>query len=112
MVAQVFIKQIEKIDYTEKKMFRVLFSIFIILIISYGFLLNSTMMNAVSKQSMEKEMVSLGSEVNSLEFQYLNIKNNITLQMALSKGFVSVLSDKFAIIDSSQKKISLSINEN
>ena len=70
------------------------------------------MMNAVSKQSMEKEMVSLGSEVNSLEFQYLNIKNNITLQMALSKGFVSVLSDKFAIIDSSQKKISLSINEN
>lgn len=112
MVAQVFIKQIEKIDCKEKKIFRVLFSSFIILIISYGFLLNSTMMNAVSKQSMEKEMVSLGSEVNSLEFQYLNIKNNITLQMALSKGFVSVLSDKFAVIDSTQKKISLSINEN
>ena len=112
MVAQVIKKQIEKIEYREKKIFWILFSVFVFFIMSYGFLLNNTMMNAVSKQSMEKEMISLGSEVNSLEFQYLNIKNGITLELAQSKGFISVPSDKFAVIDSTQKNLSLSINEN
>jgi len=112
MVRQILNNQIEKIEYREKKIFRVLFSVFVFFIMSYGFLLNSTMMNAVSKQTMEKEMVSLGSEVNSLEFQYLNIKNSITLSLAQSKGFVSISSDKFAVIDPTQKNLSLSINEN
>ena len=112
MVAQTIKNQIEKIEYREKKIFWILFSLFAFFIISYGFLLNGTMMNAVSKQSMEKQMVSLGSEVNSLEFQYLNIKNSVSMDMALSKGFVLVTSDKFAVIDSTQKNISLSINEN
>jgi hypothetical protein len=70
------------------------------------------MMNAVYKQNIEKQMASVGSEVNSLEFKYLNIKNSITLDLAKSKGFVLVTSDKFASIDSAQKNLSLSINEN
>ena len=112
MVRQILNNQIEKIECREKRFFWTLFSLFVFFIMSYGFLLNSTMMNAVSKQSMEKEMSSLNSEVNSLEFQYLNIKNSITLGLAQSKGFVPVSSDKFAVIDSTQKNISLSINEN
>lgn len=113
MVKQIFNNQLEKIEYREKKLFWTLFSLFIFFVISYGFLLNNTMMNAVAKQNMEKEMVSLNSDVSSLEFQYLNIKNSITLDLALSdKGFVSVSSNKFAIIDSASKNVSLSINEN
>jgi len=112
MVSQVIKNQIENIEYREKKIFWALFSMFVFFVMSYGFLLNSAMMNAVSKQSMEKEMVVLGSDVNSLEFQYLNIKNGITMTMAQAKGFVTVSSDKFAVIDSNQKSISLSINEN
>lgn len=112
MVAQVIKNQIEKIQYTEKKIFWVLLSVFALCIVFYGLLLNSMMLNAVSKQNMGKEMTSLSSQVNSLEFQYLKIKNGITLDLAKSKGFVLVSSDKFAVIDSMQKKISLSINEN
>ena len=112
MVAQILQKQIGRIEYKEKKIFWSLFSLFVFFIVSYGFLLNSTMINTVSKQRMEKEMVSLSSQVNSLEFQYLNIKNSITLGLAQSKGFIPVVSDKFATIDSTQKNISLSINEN
>jgi hypothetical protein len=112
MVAQVIQKQIEKFDHEEKKVFWLIFSFSVFFIISYGFLLNNTMMNAVSKQNMEKKMLSLSSDVNSLEFQYLNIKNSITLGLAQSKGFVAVSSDKFATIHSAQKNISLSINEN
>jgi hypothetical protein len=112
MVKQIIKKQIEKIEYREKKVFWVLFSVFVFFIMSYGFLLNGTMMNAVSKQNTEKLMTSVGSEVNSLEFKYLNIKNGITMDLAKSKGFVIVTSDKFASINSAQKNLSLSINEN
>ena len=112
MVAQIIQNQIEKFRYGEKKIFWSLFSVFVFFIVSYGFLLNNTMMNAVSKQSMEKKIISLSSEVNSLEFKYLNIKNSITIGLAQSKCFVLVSSDKFAVIDPTQKNISLSINEN
>ncbi|MFA5651890.1 MAG: hypothetical protein WC933_00820 [Candidatus Paceibacterota bacterium] len=112
MVKQIFKKQIEKIEYREKKIFWVLFSVFVFFIVSYGFLLTSIMMHSSLKENMGKEIISFGSEVNSLEFQYLNIKNSITLDLAKSKGFVSVSADKFALIDSTQKNLSLSINEN
>ncbi|MFH0755187.1 MAG: hypothetical protein V1910_00775 [bacterium] len=107
MVAQIVKKQIEKIDDKEKKIFQILFLIFVFLIIFYGFLVNSTIMNMVSKQKIEKEMMSLSSKVNSLEFVYLNIKNSITLELAQTKGFVLLSSDKFAIIDSTQKNLSV-----
>ncbi len=112
MVRQIIKKQIEKIEYREKKIFWSLFSVFVFFVASYGFLLNSAMMNAVSKQNMERQISSLSSDVNSLEFQYLNLKNSITLELAQSKGFILVPSDKFAVIDSAQKNLSLSINEN
>jgi hypothetical protein len=104
--------QIEKINYTEKKIFWTLFSLFVLFIGSYGFLLNSAMMNGVYQQRMEKEMTTLGSDVNSLEFKYLNVKNSITLSLAESKGFVLVAQDKFATVNPNQKNISLSVNEN
>ena len=113
MVKQIIKKQIDKIDYREKKIFWVLFSVFVFFVMSYGFSLTSIMMNSFSKETMQKEITSFASEVNSLEFQYLNIKNSITLELAHSKGFVSVISDKFAVVDSTQKNLSfLSINEN
>jgi len=104
-------KQIN-IEYREKKIFWLLFSLFVFFTISYGFLLNKTMMSAVSKQNIEKQITSLGSEVNSLEFDYLNLKNSITFELAMLKGFVPAPSDKFVVVDSVQKNISLSINEN
>jgi len=112
MVAQILQKQIGKIEYTEKKIFWSLFSISAIFIIFYGYFLNSAMMNAVSRQNMEKEITILSSNVNTMEFQYLNLKNSVTLDLAKTKGFVAVSSDKFAVIDSAQKNLSLSINEN
>jgi hypothetical protein len=112
MVKQIIKNQIEKIEYRDKKVFWSLFSVFVFFVASYGFLLNSTMMNAVSKQNMGKQISTLGSEVNTLEFKYLNVKNSITLDLAASKGFVAVASNKFAVIDSAQNSLSLSINEN
>lgn len=104
--------QIERIEYRDSRIFWSLFIIFTILVVSYGFLINSTILNAVAKQNMEKTMMTLSSEVNSLEFQYLNIKNGITLNFAKSKGFVSLSTNNFASLDLAKRNVSLSINEN
>ena len=112
MVKQIFNNQIEKIEYREKKVFWILFSVFVFFVLSYGLLLNSIMTKAVAKQNIEREMISIGSEVNSLESKYLNIKSKITLDFAKTRGFVVVSADKFAVIASDQPNLSLSINEN
>jgi hypothetical protein len=112
MVKQILKNQIENIKYREKKIFWILFSVFMFFIVSYGFLLNGAIMNAVSKQSLEKQIIFLESDVNTLESNYLSLKDGITLSLALSKGFVSISSNKFATINSAQKSQSLSINEN
>lgn len=112
MVKELINNQIEKIEFRKKKIFWALFSTFVFFTVSYGFLLVSIMTNGVAKQNMDHEMISLGSEVNSLEFDYLNLKNSITMDLAKSRGFVAVASDKFAVIDHTKTNLSLSINEN
>jgi hypothetical protein len=110
-MVQAIKNRIDTIEYREKQIFWSLFSIFFVLLFSYGFLINSTVMNAVSKQQMQKEMITLNSDLNSMEFEYLSLKNKITIDYANSLGFVTVSYDKFASISSSDK-MSLSINEN
>lgn len=112
MVKELINNQIKKIEFREKKIFWVLFSTFVFFTVSYGFLLVSIMTNGVAKQNMDHEMIALGSDVNSLEFEYLNIKNSITIDLAKSRGFVSVAADKFAVAGSLKTNLSLSINEN
>jgi hypothetical protein len=69
-------------------------------------------MNAVSKQNIEDQMTSLSSDVNSLESQYFSLENGISMDLAMSRGFVQVSSNQFAIVEPAQKALSLSINEN
>lgn len=111
MVAQVIKNQIEKIEYREKKIFWILFFVFASLLISYGFLVNHAIMNAVAGQKLESQMSALDSNVDSLESSYLSMENNITMQLALSEGFVSVSENDFAVIDPARSS-ALSLNEN
>lgn len=107
------IKKRIKIENKEKKFFWVLSSVLISLVLSYGFFLNTTIMNAVAKQNTEKEIFALMSEVNALESEYLTAKNQITIALAMSRGFVKITLDKFATINNNTINLSLSnINEN
>jgi len=112
MVAEVIKNQIEKIEHREKKIFWILFSIFVFLLFFYGFLVNRTIVNAVYKQQMEKDIISLNSKVNSMDFQYLEMKNNITDELALSKGFINTPGTNFAFVLDVKTALSLSINKN
>ena len=111
MVAQIIKKQIERIEYREKNMFWIFFFVLIFFLISYGFMVNKTIANAVAKQQMEVQITSLNSDVNSIESGYLNLKNSITMELALSNGFIVNLGEKYAVAQPNSG-LSLSVNEN
>ena len=111
MVAQVIKNQIEKIEYREKKIFWTLFSVFVFFLIAYGVLVNKAIMNAVAQQNLQQDLASLNSNVDGLDFQYLNMENNITIDTATADGFVAVAAEKFAVIGDARAN-ALSVNEN
>ena len=111
MVAEVIKSQIDKIEHREKKIFWGLFSMFVFLLLFYGFLVNHTIINAVHQNQLEKDITALNSEVNSMDFQYLEMKNNITHELAVSKGFINLTGTNFAFTNNS-KTSSLSLVKN
>jgi hypothetical protein len=106
---KVIAKQIEYAGNKEKQIFWVAFSMFVMLIISYGYFVNQTFQNASMRENMNKEISVLSTDVNTLEYKYLNIKNNINMNLAVAKGFVSVKNENFASVSS--KSLSLSVNK-
>ena len=112
MVAEAIKRQIDNFEYRESRAFWCLFSIFILLFVAYGFLVEKTMINAVNNQNMSKVISASSDSVNSLEFKYLNLKNGIDMNLALSKGFVAVSDQKFISMSPSKDNLSLLVNEN
>jgi outer membrane murein-binding lipoprotein Lpp len=104
--------QIDKFEYREKNIIRILLSVFVLLSISYGLLVNSTIMNSIKTEQLSSNISALGSSINSMEFDYLNAKNAITMDLAISKGFVAVTDQKFLALTPSSDGLSLSTNEN
>ncbi len=102
-------KQIRFLENTEKQIFWAAFSVAVLLLVSYGILFNRTIMNAMATENMNSQISSLSSAVNSLEFKYLNLKNSISMDLALSRGFVAVKDNNFVQISPSES-LSLSIN--
>lgn len=78
---------------------RVLFWSLVIMIcfcvFSYGYFVRTTIVNIVTRQTMEKELSLLSSKVLNLESEYVKIKNTVTLEQAQNSGFVSSLNQKF-----------------
>ena len=105
-------KQIKNLEYREKSIIWSLFSVFVLLLVSYGFFVSSSMSNAVERQNISKENIALNTEINSMEFAYLEAKNSITMELALKEGFIAVNNQKFVSVTPVSTNLSLSINEN
>ena len=109
MVAQLIKTQVEKIEYRERTLFWSLFSVFVFFVFLYGYFVNGAIMNAVHKENLQSKISALNTNVNALEFQYLGMKNGITMDLALSRGYVQVPESHFALLSQNH---SLSVNEN
>ena len=57
-------------------------------ILFYGYFVNGTILNIVSRQQSSEELKSVQSLVSDLEFRYSTLRGNITREHARALGFV------------------------
>ena len=53
----------------------------------YIYFINSTVHNTVTRQNLEREAGQLSLKIGTEEFQYITMRNSITLPLAYSLGF-------------------------
>jgi hypothetical protein len=58
------------------------------LILGYISLVGATVSNVVARQNAENESGALSQSVSELEFSYLSLKSEVTIDLARAKGFV------------------------
>ena len=85
----------------EKAIFWTLLGILFLSVGFYLFCINTTVRNVVSREKMENESIKIALDISNKEFQYISMKNSITISLAYALGFK----------DSSQKTF-LSKNSN
>jgi hypothetical protein len=84
---------------TQKALFRILITGSVVLFAIYIYLVSSITFNVIARKSLEKNVVSLTSEVNQLDLTYLNNANKIDKEYALANGFVEIHQNLFASRD-------------
>ena len=72
------------------RLFLVLATISALSLFVYIYAINATTRNTAIRQSLEREIASLSADLDSLEFTYIQLKNNVTIELAYSYGFKEV----------------------
>lgn len=80
-------KTINTIDRLSVTLFWSMLSILIVLVGAYGYMVNTTVWNAFNKDKAEEQIVALNSQLGDLEFQYMSLSNNISIEKAYELGF-------------------------
>ena len=58
----------------------------------YVYAINATARNIAIRQDLERQVAHISADLDSLEFAYIELKNNITIELALQHGFREVKS--------------------
>lgn len=69
----------------------------------YIFFINATVHNVVARQNLENEASTLTLKIGNQEFQYITMRNNITLATAHAMGFKDVSVKTFISKDNSRQ---------
>jgi len=67
--------------------FWALVTISMVALCAYIYAINATARNISHRASIEREMRDSSGELDSLEFAYIELRNNVTLELAYEKGF-------------------------
>ncbi len=78
-----------------KMLFYILATILITIFGLYAYLVNRTIMNVVAREKTYREISTLSTSIGELEFKYMSIRNNITLELAYEKGFHDAVPSQF-----------------
>lgn len=76
-------------------------------VILYIYGVNATARNIASRQHLERELLELSHSVQALEFSYIKLANNVTLESAYERGFKE---EKTPLFVSRSKAQALTLN--
>jgi hypothetical protein len=80
-------KTLNTIDRLSATLFWSLLSVLIVFVGAYGYIVNQTVWNAFNKDKAEEQIVALNSKLGDLEFQYMSLSNDISIEKAYELGF-------------------------
>ncbi len=75
------------IDRLSKTLFWSMASVLVVMIGLYAYTVNQTVWNAFGRDNAEEQIVALNSKLADLEFEYIKLSNDISMEKALSLGF-------------------------
>jgi len=58
-----------------------------LLFLLYAYFVNQTIINVVAREKIEKDIADVSGEIGDTEFDYMTLRNNLTLDVAYAKGF-------------------------
>lgn len=72
---------------TEKNIFWTLVGGLVFCLMLYMYCVNATIHNVVAREDLEAQATQLSFAISNQEFQYISLRNQITLPLAYSLGF-------------------------
>lgn len=54
---------------------------------TYIYTINITARNIAERQNLERDISRISANLDSLEFSYVKLKNSVTIELALERGF-------------------------
>lgn len=88
-------KQAAQIHVFERRALATLFSVMIVLVGLYGFLISTSIINVLVREEVGQNIADLHSYISDLESEYLMLKNSITLGLAYDLGFTDTAKKTF-----------------
>ena len=86
-------QNIKIISYDQRvRLFWALVAISILSLFVYIYAVNAIARNIVVKQDLEKQIANISNNFNTLEFTYIELRNNVTMELAYQHGFQEVKS--------------------
>lgn len=92
---------------TEKNMFWALVVILFLCTGLYMYLVTTTIHNVVSRQNLENKATQISLAIAKSEYQYIGLRNNITLSYAYSLGFRDISEKNFISRNSNVKTMNV-----
>lgn len=67
-----------------------LLGMLIVLILGYLYFVNDAVRNVVSREKVEREIAMIGSRLAEIEFEYVTRGEALTMEYAISRGYLEV----------------------
>lgn len=82
------IHKVKTISYNHRiQAFWTLIAISGLALFAYIYTINITARNVAEREGLEREIARISADLDSLEFAYVKLKNSVTLEVALQRGF-------------------------